>query len=143
MAIDFLEIIIEQMTAKKLIFITFLTILLLILWRIAGWTVINKTKLWQAVISDEFHHYHIGFGLLIIALLIRKKLPEINDYLLAIGAGLIIDEWIYVFKFINPEVFAHFHAVYTPSKFIIGLLAEFLGLLIFSLFVIKMKKQVN
>lgn len=127
------------MTAKKLIFITFLTILLLILWRIAGWTIISNTKLWHTVISDEFHHYHIGFGLLIIAFLIRKKLPEIKDYFLAIGAGLIIDEWIYVFKFINPEVFSHFHATFTPIKFLVGLLAELLGLCVFSLFVIKLK----
>lgn len=129
------------MTAKKLIFITFLTLMPLILWRIAGWTIISNTKLWQAVISDEFHHYHIGFGLLIIAFLIHKKLPEIKDYLLAIGAGLIIDEWIYVFKFINPEVFSHFHATYTPNKFLIGLLAEFLGLFIFSLVIVRLKNS--
>lgn len=116
---------------------------LLILWRIAGWTIIGNTKLWQAIISDEFHHYHIGFVLLIIAFLIRKKLPEIKDYLLAIGAGLIIDEWIYVFKFINPQFFSHFHATYTPIRFISGLVAEFLAFIAFSAVILKVGDRKN
>lgn len=131
------------MNSKKIVLTTFITLLFLILFRIAGWTVINKTELWHSVTQDEFHHYHAGFIFLIISLIFWKKSPNLRDLLLAIGSGLIIDEWIYVFKFINPQVFSHFHATYTPIKFILGLVAEFLAFVAFSAVILKVGDRKN
>jgi len=125
------------MNSNKIIFITLITLLALISFRIAGWTIINKTELWQGVTQDEFHHYHIGFILLVISFISWKRSSNLRELSLAIGSGLIIDEWIYVFKFFNPELFSHFHATYTPIKFIFGLVAEFLAFAAFSVIILK------
>lgn len=128
------------MRARKFILITFLTILYFILARIIGWIFLKDTRFWQRIISDNLHHYQLGLLFLLGGFLFFSKNSLLRDYLLAIGSGAIIDEAIYIFKFINPK-FDHFHAFYSPHKFLTGVLFEFFVFIVFSIIVFHHKKS--
>lgn len=129
------------MEAKNFILITFLTLVFFFTARIIGWAFISKTNFWQILITDNLHHYHLGFALIFIALIFLNKLQEIKDYFLAIGFGMIIDEWFYIFKFLNPGIFSHYWGSFTSIKFILGTLAQLFVFLIYSFIIIKQKNK--
>ena len=122
------------MTAKKFIFITFLTILYFFLGRIIGWTFFAKSKYWLIMVNDKLHHYQSGALLLLVAFLFLKPKNKLREYFLAVGSGMIIDESSYLLfnlKFDNSSPFSHYHPV--------GILTEFGVFIIFSLVVLKLK----
>lgn len=120
------------MIPKKFAFITFLTILFFFLGRFMVWTFFAETKLWLRMNSDNLHHYQLGILLLLIAFLFLKKKPKLREYLLAIGSGMIIDESMYIFGFINSEIFNHYHPI--------GISMGFLVFIVYSLLIFKYKK---
>ena len=127
------------MSSKKFIFISFLTVLYFILGRIIGWFILKNTRFWQMIENDNIHHYQLGIFLLLVSFLFLKRKPELRDYFLAIGSGAIIDEAIFIFKFINPS-FGRFYAFYSPVKFLMGLLFESCLFIIFSFVILSHKK---
>lgn len=128
------------MKARKFILITFLTILYFILARIIGWIFLKDTRFWQRIISDNLHHYQLGLLFLLGGFLFFSKNSLLRDYLLAIGSGAIIDEAIFIFKLINPNIFVYYNPHYSSLKFLIGILFELALFIIFSILIIYHKK---
>lgn len=84
------------MPKRLLIFTTFLTLVFYNLSRIIGSKVFAKTVWWQGMVSDNWHHYQLGFLLIIISFLMLRKKKTMKDLLLAIGTGMVIDESMFV-----------------------------------------------
>lgn len=123
------------MKPEKFIFITLLTILYFFVGRFIGWTFLSNTEFWNRIINDNLHHYQLGIIFLLISSILLKKQIKLGLYLLAIGSGMIIDESMYVFEFINPTIFTHYHPV--------GITIELIVFLIFSAFILKNKKRLT
>jgi len=90
---------------------------------------------WNVIINDNFHHYQLGIIFLIVSLALLKKKSKLGLYFRAIGAGMIIDESMYVFKFINPEIFTHYHPI--------GITIELIVFLIYSAIVLYNKNKLK
>lgn len=120
------------MSPKKFVLITLCTIIFYNLFRVIGWSYFSETDWWEGIISDGLHHYQLGILLVFSAFIFLKKRLFIKDLLLAIGAGMIIDESMYALYQTN-NAFSH----YSPT----GIIFEFLVFIVFALIIFKVKKH--
>lgn len=121
------------MTAKRFVFVTFLMIVYFFIGRFIGWTFLKETRFWGRIINDNFHHYQLGIALLLISFILLKQHPKLRFYLLSIGSGMVIDEVMYIFEFINPIIFSHYHPI--------GFLIELFVFIVFSFLILGNEKK--
>lgn len=67
------------MNSKRFILITFLTLILFNVARIIGWRFLAQTYWWNTLLNDRWHHYQIGFLLLLVAFLILRKKKSLRN----------------------------------------------------------------
>lgn len=121
------------MKPEKIVLITLLTILYFSVVRLIGWTFFSQTEFWHRIVNDNLHHYQLGIVFLAVSVLLLTRKTKLGLYLLAIGSGMVIDESMYVFEFINPAIFNHDHPL--------GITIEVMVFLIFSVFVFMNKNK--
>lgn len=96
----------KHMKEKQLFLVTTFTELIVFnLARVIGWKYFAQTKLWQTIVYDNVHHYQLGI-LLLIGVYFFKKLGKVRTIVSALGIGMIIDESMYLFYFLDKR-FSH------------------------------------
>jgi len=87
----------QYMDKKAFLITVFFTLVIYNLSRIIGLIFFSETEFWTGIINDNFHHWQLGMVLVIMALLARRHIRW--SYLVAaLGAGMIIDESMYLFS---------------------------------------------
>lgn len=96
------------MTIKKFTIISSLAFLYSSIVRLIGWRYFANSKIFQTMINDNFHHYQLGLILIFAGLIAWRKNSNLRDTFFAIGVGLISDEFVYLFSFLNPKLLNHY-----------------------------------
>lgn len=113
----------------KHLLITLLTLIFFNIARIFCNRYCLQTNWYQIILYDKLHHYQLGLLILLISLLFLKTRQRLKRFLIAIGAGMIIDESMYLLTPLGFTNFTHNHIEGTVFEF-----AVFLVYALFSLY---------
>lgn len=120
------------MSTKKILSITFMTLIFYNLFRFVGRNIFSQTNWWKGMNSDNWHHWQLGLLLIFAALVFLRKKLFLKDLFLAIGGGMVIDETMYAFYSLNSS-FNH----YSP----LGIIFEFLTFIAFALIILRVRSK--
>ena len=118
------------MSRKTFILVTFLTIVFYNFSRYIGWKFFAQAEWFRDMIGDRWHHYQLGFLLIVIAFIVLRKKLFARDLFLSIGSGMVIDESMYFFYPLN-SAFSHYS--------FLGILFEFMIFTIFALILFRLR----
>lgn len=98
-----------SISKRKFILTTLVTLILLNLLRLFCQRYCLQTEWYQTILYDNFHHYQVGLILIPLAIFFLKRMRKTRDFILAISAGLIIDESMYPLYSLGFTTFSHYH----------------------------------
>ena len=87
---------------RKFLWVTFVVLIFFNFSRFVGWKYLSETAFWKTIVYDNLHHYQLGLILLILAIFVKR----LRTLVLALGAGMVIDESMYLFYPLNNS-FSH------------------------------------
>ncbi len=98
------------MAKRKFLLITFFVLILFNLFRVIGVKYWLKTSWYRNLLNDCLHHYQIGLLLCLVSFVIAKQKRGLSLFILALAAGMIIDELMYITLIpLGFKSFHHYH----------------------------------
>lgn len=84
----------------------------------------ENVKVLSRTYNDNFHHYQLGMVLVVLYLLAKRKFSKAT-YLLAVGLGLIVEEYSVILYQLGIP---HFHYLTVTENIIFVFLCLFVGI---------------